>query len=311
VSAQVDALVQAAKDGDIAVLNQLLTAQPALARADRVVNGTTERCPALCRAAGRGKVEAVRLLLQHGADPNAFFTDDYGTALTAACETLAPGTAAVVDVLLDSGADPIAADALFVACSTYARNAGEKHRIVKRLLASGDHAGQHPAVLAIHSGDVKALGTLIARDPGLLSKRFTEVDYLAWPLHGGAPTLLHIAADFGETAIVQFLLAAGMEVNVRAGPGENGCGYQTPVFHCVASQNASGLGVLKLLIERRADLGVTAKVHFPEEARGICPGAGEIVDLRPLGLALRFENAPASRNASEAVRILREAGAVE
>lgn len=311
MSAQLDALVQAANKGDLSSLARILSTDKSLAAAERVVGGVTERCPALCRAAATGHADAVRTLLDHGADPNALFRDEYGTALTAACETLAPGTADVVKILLAAGADPFLADALFVACSTYARNAPEKHKIVKLLTAAGDTADQHPAVLAIHAGDVKSLAALIARDPGLISKRFSEVDYLAWPLHLGAPTLLHIAADFGETAIVQFLLAAGMDVNVRAGRGDNDCGFQTPVFHCVASQNASGLDVLKLLIESRADLGVTAKVMFPDDAKGICDGAGQIADLRPLGLALRFEKSPASRNSKLACELLRNAGAVE
>ncbi|MFN4242126.1 MAG: ankyrin repeat domain-containing protein [Tepidisphaerales bacterium] len=310
MSAQVDALVKAAGDGDLAAMKALLIAHPGLAKASRPAGDGEERAPALCRAAAKGQAAAVKLLLEHGADPNAMFRDDYGTALTAACETLAPGTAEVVEVLLAAGADPGLADALYMACSTWARNPVEKHRIVRMLMAAGETADQHPAVLAVHAGDAKALTNLIARDPGLTGRRFTEVDYLAWPLHCGAPTLLHIAADYGETALVQLLLAAGTDVNVRAGPGENGCGYQTPVFHCVASENGCALGVLKLLIERRADLGVTAKVHFPEEARGICPEAGQTVELRPLGLAMRFEKAT-SRNSAEAIRLLREAGAVE
>jgi len=311
VSAQIDALVAAAKIGDVTVLGQMLSTDGSLATADRVVEGVLERCPALCRAAGRGHVDAVKLLLKHGADPNAMFRDDYGTALTAACETLATGSGEIVKILLDAGADPVLADALFVACSTYARNAPEKHSVVKLLLATGDHAGQHPAVLAIHAGDVKALAAQLARDPGLLSKRFPDVDYLAWPLHCSEPTLLHIAADHGETALVRYLVAAGMDVNVRAGPGELGCGFQTAVFHCIASLNATGLGALRFLIEQRADLSVTAKVMFPDEAAGVCDGAGTVADLKPLGLAMRFANSPPHRNTSEACAELVQAGAVE
>jgi ankyrin repeat protein len=311
VSAQVDALVSAANNGDTATLSKLLEAQPALASAERQTRAGLERCPALCRAAAMGHVEAVRLLLRHGANPNAMYRDGYGTALTAACECLAPGAGDVVGLLLDAGADPIEADALFMACSTYARNPAEKHRVVRLLMNTGETADQHAAVLAVHAGDAKLLTGCLARDPGLISKRFPEVEYLNWPLHLGAPTLLHIAADMGEAPLVQLLLAAGADVNVRAGPGEMGCGYQTPVFHCLTSQNASGLEVLRLLVSRNADLGVTAKVCFPDEATGVCAGAGTVADLKPLGLALRFEAAPPSRNSAEAVRLLRDAGAVE
>lgn len=311
VSAQVDALVAAANKGDAAAVAALLEKQSSLAAAPREAGGQVERCPALARASALGHVEIVKLLLKHGADPNAMYRDDYGTALTAACETLAPGTADVVRVLLDAGADVVQADALFMACSTWARNAGEKHKIVKLLMGTGETADQHPAVLAIHAGDAKLLTACLAKDPGLIGKRFTEVSYLSWPLHLGAPTLLHIAADFGEASLCELLLIAGTDPNVRAGPGAGGCGYQTPVFHCVAGRHASGLEALKLFIGRRADLGVTAKVSFPDEAKGICNGAGTVADLKPLGLALRFEQSPPSRNSAEAVRLLREAGAVE
>lgn len=312
MSAQVEALVTAANKGDLPSVQQLLQQQPSLASAPRESDGNHERCPALCRAAANGHVEVVRALLKHGADPNAMYRDDYGTALTAACETLAHGAGDTVKLLLDAGADASLADALFVAISTYARNPAEKHKVVKHLTARGEHAGQPPAVLAVHAGDLKALTALLARDPGLLERRFPAIDYLSWPLHLGAPTLLHLAADACETAIVELLLAAGADVNVRAGPGEGGCGYQTPVFHCVAAQNGAGLDVLKLLIARRADLGVTAKLEFPaDEAHGLSPHAGKVVDLKPLGLALQFEKAPAWRNSAQAVTLLRDAGAVE
>lgn len=311
LEAQLDALVAAANKGDTLTVSSLLEAKPSLANASRETGGVTERCPALAKAAAMGHVDVVRTLLKHGADPNALYRDDYGTALTAACETLAPHSGEVVKLLLDAGADPGLAEAMFVAISTWARNATEKHKIVRLLLNAGETAGQHPAVLAIHSGDSKALTTHIARDPGLIGKRFPEVDYLAWPLHLGAPTLLHIAADMGEALLVDLLITAGTDVNVRAGPGENGCGYQTPVFHCVAAAHGSGLPVLRMLISRRADLGVTAKVAFPEDAVGVCDGANTIADLKPLGLAKRFEKAPAWRNSRLAIDLLREAGAVE
>lgn len=309
--APVEALVAAANKGDVATVSRALEADPSVASASRVAGGVEERCPALARAAAMGHLEVVRLLLKAGADPNAMYREDYGTALTACCETLPPRAAEVVKALLDAGADAELADALYMALSTWARNPAEKHKVIRLLTHQGETAGQHPAVMAIHAGDAKLLTALIARDPGLIGRRFAEVDYLSWPVHLGAPTLLHIAADFGETNLVQLLLAAGADVNCRAGAGENGCGYQTPVFHCVASANATGLGVLRLLIEQRADLGITAKVHFPDDAAGVCPNPGEMAVLNPLGLAMRFEKAPAWRNSAEALRLLRDAGAVE
>jgi beta-lactamase regulating signal transducer with metallopeptidase domain len=90
------ALVRAATDGDLAGIEELL-------RAGANVNCTTDNGQAgnpLIGAAQEGHLEAVRLLLDWGADPNLVIRDD-GTPLIAAARD---GRTDVVALLLDRGA---------------------------------------------------------------------------------------------------------------------------------------------------------------------------------------------------------------
>ena len=90
------ALVRAATDGDVAGIEELL-------RAGANVNCTTDNGQAgnpLIGAAQEGHLEAVRLLLDWGADPNLVIRDE-GTPLIAAARD---GRTDVVALLLDRGA---------------------------------------------------------------------------------------------------------------------------------------------------------------------------------------------------------------
>ena len=90
------ALVRAATDGDLAGIEELL-------RAGANVNCTTDNGQAgnpLIGAAQEGHLEAVRLLLDWGADPNLVIRDE-GTPLIAAARD---GRTDVVALLLDRGA---------------------------------------------------------------------------------------------------------------------------------------------------------------------------------------------------------------
>ena len=118
-------------------------------------------------------------------------------------------------------------------------------------------------------------------------------------LAGG--TLLHVAADFGDLESVSVMLDRGADVNARALVNESGVGGQTAIFHAATQPDDGGLRVVRLLIERGADL--TLRVKLP----GNYERPGEIVECTPLGYALLFGG---SRR-RETVTVLRKHGAVE
>jgi len=90
-------LLQASSTGDTGVMAALLSGGADVERAHP--DGATP----LMAAARTGNVGAVRLLLEHGADPNAKDSFQEQTALMWAA---AEGHLEVVDVLLNAGADP-------------------------------------------------------------------------------------------------------------------------------------------------------------------------------------------------------------
>ncbi|MDE0450814.1 MAG: ankyrin repeat domain-containing protein [Gammaproteobacteria bacterium] len=298
----VGAFVAAANNGDIDVARTMLAAEPRLAQAPR----------ALFRAAAMGKTDIVRLLVEHGADVNAATVEDssyVGTPLLAATEML--NDADTVALLLELGADPnLAAGGetpLHMAMGTYARTP-DKHGVIELLLDAGATHDQPEAVMAIHRGRIDLLAAQLDADPGLVHRRFEEVDYLWLPFNRPGPTLLHIAADYNEVEMGRLLLSRGADINARAGGG----GGQSPIFHTVASWTAISPGghclpFLELLLAHGADLALRARVQF--ETMGASNCEGQVRDVTPLDFALAFADGPQWRNSRSAVALLREHGA--
>src|SRR5882757_4188901 len=172
------------------------------------------------------------------------------------------------------------------------------------LEAGGETRYDSPAVLALLRGHLDNLAEMIDAQPGLVNKRFPELDCgqtggRSLLLQGG--TLLHVAAEYGNVAAVALLLDRGADVNARATVDEAGIGGQTAIFHAVTQFGDAGLPVTQLLIERGADL--TVRVKLP----GDYERPGEIVACTPLGYALLFGGASQRRT----VTLLRERGAIE
>ncbi|MDE0054794.1 MAG: ankyrin repeat domain-containing protein [Gammaproteobacteria bacterium] len=298
----VGAFVAAANNGDIDVARTMLAAEPRLAQAPR----------ALFRAAAMGKTDIVRLLVEHGADVNAATVEDssyVGTPLLAATEML--NDADTVALLLELGADPNLAvggeTPLHMAMGTYARTP-DKHGVIELLLDAGATHDQPEAVMAIHRGRIDLLAAQLDADPGLVHRRFEEVDYLWLPFNRPGPTLLHIAADYNEVEMGRLLLSRGADINARAGGG----GGQSPIFHTVASWTAISPGghclpFLELLLAHGADLALRARVQF--ETMGASNCEGQVRDVTPLDFALAFADGPQWRNSRSAVALLREHGA--
>jgi len=269
----------------------------------------------LMRSALNGeRIPMMDLLVAHGADVNALWHGHF-PIIFAPCESLDP---AALQWLLDHGANPNCRDhgfevaghpyggtALDYVIASYARSPERLSTCIDLLLAAGCTTRYDaPAVLLLLRGHIEGLAELIAADPALLDRRFAELDCgqtggRSLLLKGG--TLLHVAAEYGQLAAVALLLDRGAEVNARATLDEAGVGGQTALFHAVSQFDDHGLPVIRLLLDRGADLAVRVKLPGDYER------PGEIVEVTALEYALLFGGPPQRQT----VALLRERGAVD
>ena len=161
--------------GDVATLRDLLATEPSLAR-ERTAEGSTGLHLAVQH------VDAVRLLLEHGADPNARDVGDNAYPLHFAGGA---GGAEVVRALLDAGGD--------------VHGVGDVHRLdvigwatcfgptiptdVLALLV--ERGARHHIFSAIAVQDAEAIRKLVKQNPDALSRRMSRFE--------GGQTALHYA----------------------------------------------------------------------------------------------------------------------
>ena len=260
----------------------------------------------LMRAALRSdRIPMMELLVRNGADVNAEWNGEF-PIIFAPCESVAPGA---LKWLLKHGADPNCArpgrkypdTALDYLIGTYSRS-NELAECIDLLLEAGGAGRRNiPAVMEILRGRIDGLRQLLDEDPALVSRRFSELDfggtaYRRLSLEGG--TLLHVAAEFGNIEAAQLLLERGADVNARAGVVQVDLSGQSPIFHAATQFQDFGLGMVRFLVQRGADLSIRAMLpgHYdrPEE----------VVECSPLGYALLF---PGQEN--KTVAFLRDHGA--
>lgn len=270
--------------------------------------------PLMRAALNAYRIPMMELLVAHGADVDALWHGNF-PIIFASCESM---DSTALKWLLDHGANPNCRDhgyefgghpypgtALDYLIAGYGRSLERLSACIEVLLeAGGETRFNTPAVMALLRGRLDNLAELIDAEPGLVNKRFPELDCGQTGgrnllLQGG--TLLHVAAEYGNVPAVALLLDRGAEVNARARADETGAGGQTAIFHAVTQFDDVGLAVTQLLLERGADLAICVRL----------PGAyerpGEIVECTPLGYALLFGGESHRRT----VALLREWGAVE
>lgn len=102
-----------------------------------------------------------------------------------------------------------------------------------------------PDLAAVLLDDGDALRAQLARDPGLLTRRFDLVSTFT-PLLGASA--LHVAAEYGNLTAVNALLAAGADLEARAATTADGGDGHTPLFHTVCSILDHGAPVMHALL---------------------------------------------------------------
>jgi len=221
------------------------------------------------RALLQGRIECARWLHAHGA------TLAPGIVM-GSCETL---EASGFDFLADLGA-PLTNDRgdrlapLALVLGTYSRNPAGKHAILDSLARRGYDLPDTP-MMAFHRGSVSGLEAHLRRDPSLLARRFTLREIyppelgcsdeegrsgMHWtPIDG--TTLLHLAIDFMEREIFEWLLARGADVDARAAVDAEGFGGHTPLFHTVVCGPWGDETFVRPLLERGASAEVRASLR--------------------------------------------------
>jgi ankyrin repeat protein len=206
-------------------------------------------------------IEKVRLLLARGANVNAA-SNRGRTALHLAARSDA--SAPVVKLLLAAGADPKATDAL-KSTALLAATAGNDIETIRLLVDAGidinaaDMAGFTPLITAASNGNLGAVRLLLAKGADVSARSadgaFQKVK--AGTIELGSWTPLIAAAAYGSPELIKTLLDAGAQVNVADVRG------MTPLMLAVATDLQNG-EVVRLLLAKGAD--PNAKSHAGETA---------------------------------------------
>lgn len=205
---RISGFMRACTSGDVAALGDLLASDPALAR-ERLGGGST----ALHLAAQHP--EAVRLLIESGADPNARDLGDNATPLHVAA---ANRSLESVRLLLDAGADP--------------RGAGDVHdgevigwascegndAVIQLLLERG---AKHHIFSAMARRDRELVERLVEEDPEALSRRRSRFEAGQSAVHAAfaPPDGLGFLAGSPDYEMLQLLIDLGADIEARDDKG--------------------------------------------------------------------------------------------
>ncbi len=108
-----------------------------------------------------------------------------------------------------------------------------------------------PILLSVLTDDAENLSALISAEPGIVRKPYSLFDAAFTPLK--EVTLLHICAEYNQPACAKILVAAGADVDARAGTDAHGFGGHSPLFHTVNQIRNNSLEMMHFLLQNGAD----------------------------------------------------------
>jgi hypothetical protein len=283
-------LINAIWDDDPDAVERLVNANPNLLTDTADIRGE-HWGPPMRSAAYLQRRRISRKLDELGAAGLAFAFDRAGLrdrlqeALGGAAYTLSVRDTEFV-LRMGARVGPGAATPVETVIGSDSRRPADKRRI---LAIYEEHGYVYPdtPVMAFHRGRFDLLEQHLARDPGLLSRRFAiqeifppdvgcgqqPYEAMGTPVDGG--TLLHLAVYWDELDMAMWLLDRGADPNARATIDADGFGGFTPLFNSVVSQagfwisypngrepRPGDAAFTELLLSRGADPGVRASIRM-------------------------------------------------
>jgi ankyrin repeat protein len=258
----VAAFMRACATGDVETLRELLQRDPSLAR-ERLAGGTTA-----LHGAVRHR-DAVRLLLEHGADPNARDVGDNATALHFAA---ANGMLNTVRLLLDAGADVHGTGDVHNG-DVIGWAAREGNEAVINLLV--ERGARHHIFSAMALGDRDRVQQLVEENPDCLLRRRSRFENGHTPLHAAfaSPDGLGFLAGRPDYAMLELLIELGADVEATDDKG------RTPLALAMLRGDAEAI---RLLRAAGAKKPLVAPQAQPESKAEMIAAAKSVKKISPM-----------------------------
>jgi ankyrin repeat protein len=276
----VQGIVSAAQSGDVAALRERLDADPELI--DALGGRGLQKATALHLATLRNQHEAIRLLIERGADLNRRDFPDNAAPLHFAA---AHGDLDTVRLLVEAGADIEGrGDDYAVGVLGWASCFNQVRQEVAAYLL--DHGARLNMWTAIALDRPRELRAMIAADPSLLGARMSRNQHRRTPLHHAA------AKDRPE--MVQLLLELGADPDATDATGATALttAWQEQAGAAVVSVLTSAVSRIDLLTVIDAGKLDQAEAMLRENPSRIGPDGTDTIALH---LAVNKKNLPALR----------------